>query len=261
MIMKNFLFLMILVALASCSVPEKIVKKYDPLTLNAVALYMPKPTSFDSVKSKNYISGGIYQISPIEKSGKSNLEDVIFMGDISYSRAHIYDKFNFAYGLDAFLGSYKNNFIQADDPNYFKSKSVGGFQLKTSINTFRKYKKCDFRYIGVDLAYMNESGDYKNFRNQINKNPFYYSIPNSGFFTAGINSEVIFNNTLGKKSQLGIKLSLLKSFGDFTYLGVDNNGGKNDGVTGVLAFFLKKNNYFIVLEGPGFAKFNVGFTF
>ena len=259
--MKNCCYLLPIIFVISCAVPKQLVQKYKPLTLNAVALYMPKPTSFDSVKTKNYISGGIYQLLQTNYSGKSNLQDVVFMGDLAYNRAHIYDKFNFAYGFNAFMGSYKNNFIQADDPNYFKTKSVGGFQLKTSVNTFHKFKNCDFRFIGVDLAYMNESGEYKDFRNEIKKREYFYAITTSSFFTAGLNSEVVFKNSLGKNSQLGIKLSLLKSFGNFDYDGVDFSGGKNDGFATVISLYAKKNSFFMVLEGGDSGKLNLGFTF
>ena len=259
--MKILCYLLLIIFATSCEVPKQLVQKYKPLTLNAVALYMPKPTSFDSVKAKNYISGGIYQLLQTQHNGKSNLQDVVYMGNLDFNRAHIYKKFNFAYGFDAFLGSYKNNFIPVDDLDYFKTKSVGGFQIKTSVNTFHKFKNCDFRFIGVDFAYMNESGEYKDFRNEIKKREYFYTITTSSFFTAGINSEVVFKNSLGKKSQLGIKLSVLKSFGKFDYEGVDFNGGKNDGFATVISFFAKKNRFFVVLEGGDSGKFNLGYTF
>jgi len=181
--LKNLLLLCCLTLLfASCS------HVYEPALYHQDIAYMPKPASFDSVKSSNYISAGI------NLYGNSQQTDFITSGQVNLSRGHVFNNVNVAYGAFGVLGDYENGSIQKGQPNYFSDRVFGAVGGRFSANLFVNSGRIDFRYLGVEMAYSHEFGSYSTLRQNYNTLPDFYVDPRTDLFTIGVTTEVIFHN-------------------------------------------------------------------
>lgn len=184
------------------------------------------------------------------------------MGQISLSRAHQLQKLNFAYGIDAYSGAYRNKFLEQGDADHFESKSISGLHLKTSINTFKSVSQLELRLIGLELAYSKEFGDFSRFRSDIPGRENFYSLPKTGLFSAGLSSELLWRRT---RSRYGFKLNLINTFGSLDYQGYDHtgmNGGKARSLNSTIALYFHQKHFFIILEGlDQSGRLNFGFSF
>lgn len=260
-ILYGFLFLSLL---NSCSSPQALVKRYKPSMVSIGLTYMPKPSSFDSAATANYVSGGFMQGIQTSEGGTNPEDDLINLGQLSFSRGHRYKNINYAYGADVFAGSYQNKSVENDDPNYFKSKSVQGYELKSSVNVFQTYRTFDLRLLGIDLAYSKEYGDYAKFRQQTPTTENVFVIPATGLFSAAINTEVIFRAPLGRMIRYGFRLSLKQTFGALNYNGIFNQYNNNksvSGTTGSIAGYFEMKKYFFIVEAGDGGRLNIGYKF
>ena len=113
---KNFLlFCCIILLFSSCS------QVFSPALYHQDIAYQPKPTSFDTVKDVNYVSGGLYL-----NSG-TNYNDVLVSGQFNISRGQVFDNFNLAYGAFGVAGNYYNSAIDSGKANHFTRKFFGAF--------------------------------------------------------------------------------------------------------------------------------------
>lgn len=218
--------------------------------------YMPKPISSDSLKTLNYLSGGFI------KTTNDSDDDVLTLGQISFSKAHQLKKLNFAYGIDAYSGAYRNKFLEQGDADNFESKNISGLQLKTSVNTFKSVGQFELRLVGLELAYSKEFGDFARFRRDIPGRENFYSLPKTGLFSAGPSTELLWKQT---RARYGFKLSLLNTFGSLDYQGYDQtgmNGGKARRLNSTIALYFQQKHFFIILEGlDQSGRLNFGFSF
>lgn len=257
----GFLFILLL---SSCYTGEPLVKRYKPAMVSIGLTYMPKPSSFDSSATANYLSGGLMQGTQTSEGGTRPSEDLINLGQLSFSRGHRYKNINYAYGADVFAGTYENMSVEKEDPSYFKSKSVLGFELKSSVNLFHTYKTFDIRVIGLDLAYSREYGDFAKFRQVMPTSENLYVIPATGLFSAALNSEIICSEQFWKVTRYGIRLSLKQTFGDLRYNGIfENNFTKRSisGLSGSVAGYFEIGNFFFIGEAGDGGRFNIGRKF
>jgi hypothetical protein len=256
--LRNLCFIILIVHLSSCGTIEPVTKYYDPAMLGALT-YMPKPLSFDSLKVSNYISGGYIQITtPYTRTG---VQDIGNLAQAAFSRAHTFKSINFAYGIDGFTGSYHNTFIESGDLDYFKNKSVYGFQLKTSVNTFITSEFYDFRIIGADFSYSKEYGSFSKFREDIIGRENFYSIPETGLFSAGLSSEIVFRSRKSSDRQYGFKLGFQNTFGNLRYQGFGVQTEKQRSLEASLAIYLQLRKYFLIMEGSRGGRINFGYRF
>lgn len=261
MIKRLLLFFYMLSAMYVYAQQPSPIKKYNPVFLKSGLTYTPKPVSFDSEKVSNYISVGYVNIK--EPSTFNNSDDAINIVNFALSRGHVFDKWNFAYGIDAFFGSYKNKFLPATDPNYFSSRAVSGVQFKTSLNLLKTAKALDFRYIGLDLSYANEFGEFSRFRKTIIGREKFYSIPKSGLFTAGLSSEIVFKGKF-PDNQFGFRFAVQNTFGDLKYQGsydTEYEILEEKSVTVSGATYLKLKQYFLIFEIGNATRINIGYKF
>jgi len=186
---------------ASCS------KVYTPALYHQDIAYQPKPASFDSVKSMTYASGGINTYV------NSNFEDLLVSGQANLSRGHAFNNFNLAYGAFGVFGDYENGAIQKGQPNYFTDKFFGAVGGRASANFFVNSGRTDFRFIGVEMAYSHEFGDYANFRQSVQSQPGYYVDPRTDLFSIGLTSEILFHNVNNPGFQHGIRVYLGTTLG------------------------------------------------
>ncbi len=186
---------------ASCS------KVYSPALYHQDIAYQPKPASFDSVKSRTYASAGLNTYL------NSNLSDLVVSGQVNLSRGYVFNNFNLAYGAFGVFGDYENGAIQQGQPNYFTDKFFGAVGGRASANFFINSGRTDFRFIGMEMAYSHEFGDYANFRQSVLSQPNYYVDPRTELFSIGLTSEVLFHNVNNPSVQHGIRVYLGTTLG------------------------------------------------
>jgi hypothetical protein len=193
---KN-LFLLSCIAsmLASCS------HVYTPALYHQDIAYQPKPTSFDTAKTANYISIGMNNYL------STNFHDALVSGQISLSRAHVFDNFNVSYGGFGVFGDYQNSTSSSElgKPTNFNDKFFGAVGARASANAFTTNGRVDWRFIGFEAAYSHEFGSFANFRQSLYNQGGYYVDPRTVLFTIGLTTEVIFHNVNNPDIQHGIR--------------------------------------------------------
>src|ERR1700688_4457154 len=114
---------------------------YEPALYHQDIVYQPKPTSFDTAKTANYISAGLNAYT------NSQLSDFLVSGQFNLSRGYVFDNFNLAYGAFGVFGDYQNGAISKGDPNYFTDKFFGAVGGRASANLFVTSGRADIRYL------------------------------------------------------------------------------------------------------------------
>jgi hypothetical protein len=240
--------------LTSCS------KVYSPALYHQDIAYQPKPASFDTAKTATYFSGGINFYS------NPNLADLVVSTQFNVSRGYVFDHFNLAYGAFGVLGDYQNGAINSGEPNYFTDKFFSAIGGRASVNAYVNSGRVDFRYIGMEVAYSHEFGDYANFRNAINGQPDFYADTRTDLFTIGLTTEVIFHNIDNVGFQHGIRGFLGTTLGhnpldDTFYAGETPSDRLFRNIFPKVSYFIKFKHYFATFEVGSniFARF--GFKF
>ena len=243
------------ILISSCS------RVYSPAMYHQDIAYQPKPTSFDSVKSRTYISGGL------GVSSSNNYRDDKVSGEFDLSEGHAFKNFNLAYGAFGTFGDYENSSIDKGQPNYFTDKFYGAVGGRLSGNFFVTSGKTDFRIVGFEAAYSHEFGAYSDFRKYLNGRSNYLIDQRTDLFSLGLTTEVIFHKTGDNSFQQGIRGFVGKTFG---YNNINNNDDNNDdtfrerlfrNVFLRASYFITFKNYFGIAEvGNGiFVRFGYKF--
>lgn len=180
---------------------------YEPALYHQDIAYQPKPASFDSVKTANYLSAGL-NINP-----NTNLNDLLISGQLNFSQGYVFNNFNLAYGVFGVLGQYQSDEVDKNHASYFTDKFFGAGGGRLSANTFVTSGRTDFRFIGVEMAYSHEFGSYADFRQHLNTIPGFNVDPRTNLFTIGLTSEVYFHNRNNTDFQHGIRVFLGKTLG------------------------------------------------
>ena len=184
---------------------------FEPAFYHEDVAYQPKPASFDSVKTSNYVSIGYKEYSNTESN------DDLTLGEFDLSRGHAFKSTNLAYGVFGAIGSY-NNTTQHSNETLFNSKYFGGFGARASFNFFQNNGDADFRFLGLETIYSHEFGDYAVFRKSYFQQVITGVDARTDLFTAGLTSEILFGQ---KKdiTQNGFRLFLGKTFGNSYLIG------------------------------------------
>ena len=250
----TFLLLGVAILLASCS------HVYTPALYHQDIAYQPKPTSFDTAKSLTYISAGINGYT------NTNLNDVLVSGQLNLSRGHVFDNFNVAYGAFAVFGDYQNDQGSNNQPNSFDDKFFGAVGGRFSANAFVTSGRVDFRFIGVEMAYSHEFGDYASFRKIINTQSGYYVDPRTDLFSIGLTTEVIFHNRDDATFQHGIRGFLGTTVGhsnldDTYYSDQDATARMFRKIFPKVSYFITFKNYFGTFEAGSNIFVRFGYKF
>jgi hypothetical protein len=229
------------VLLASCT------KFYGPALYHQDIAYMPKPASFDSVKSATYVSAGIGGYT------QGNINDLLISGQLNLSQGYAFKNFNLAYGAFGSFGNYDNGTISKGDPNYFTDKFFGAVGGRLSGNFFVNSGRADWRFIGFEAAYSHEFGSYADFRQSVQSLSGYSVDPRTNLFTIGLTTEVLFHNIHNTDFQNGIRGFLGTTFGrndmgDTYFINSARSAGFLDNVFPKASYFIKFKQYFGSIE-------------
>ena len=254
----RILFLSILV-LSSCSS----ISYFSPAIAGNDLSYLPKPMGSDSIKVKNYISGGIAsQMLPYATGD-------IAMGFLNYNRAHTTKNLNIAYGAFGFAGEtmYDDQFnSKTNAVPGFDGKGIFGGGLRTSIGYYDNAGNAEFRILSWENALSFESGSYSDFRAKMKalNDPDIISSTKTTLFTTGAATEIIwhtkrnYNNHFAFRLFYGITPGLNNSLK--SQYNLDSKGGSFD-----LAFYFKLNKlYGIINSGANkgaTSKLSLGYSF
>jgi hypothetical protein len=219
---------------------------YVPALYHHDIAYQPKPASFDSVKTANYLSAGM------DLYTDPTWADFINMGQVNLSRAHVFNNANLSYGVFGGIGDYEagtsGKSVYNFSDKYFEV--VGG---RLSANLFTSYERMDFRYIGFEAAWSREYGAYSEFRQFLNEHPQFNVDANTELYTVGLTSEVIFHNKNNVDIQHGIRLFLGGSFGPDPYARTNYfsqalTPHPFDKIFPSVSYYLKVHHFFATLE-------------
>lgn len=230
---------------------------YAPAMHHSDIAYLPKPVSADVVKSANYISGALV----VDES--PNYSDELVSAQLNFSRGHVFDHFNLAYGAFGTLGNYHNSELQPQDPNYFKNKFFGAAGGRLSGNFFVSSRHIDFRFIGFEAAYSHEFGDYLDFRRAVTNKPGFYTDPRADLFTLGGTTEIIFH-TNKVANQFGFRFFWGGTFGNDNVYRNKNSGYDyrvyNPGIV-TAAYFMQIKNFIGIVEAGNYVQLRLGYRF
>lgn len=176
---------------------------YTPIRQNQDMVYQAKPARFDSIKTNYYVSGNMYN------DAAANVKDEINMVELQLSRAHLLGKrFNLAYGVFSFWGSYDNNSLTSDDDYYFTKKKFHGYGFRSSVN-YILYPdgedNSDLRFPCFEFSYSKESGAFAAYRKMMLNQPYYFTNDNTDLYTAGLSFEYIWHNWRKKHIRYSIR--------------------------------------------------------
>ncbi|CAN5234017.1 hypothetical protein BH09BAC6_BH09BAC6_36920 [soil metagenome] len=235
-----FLGLAVLV-FSSCS------NLYTPALYHQDIAYQPKPSSFDKENAATYISAGIGANTNV------NFNDFLVSGQLNLSQGFIFDHFNVAYGGFAVFGDYQNGSSDVNKPNYFSDKFFGALGGRASVNAFVTSGRADIRFIGIEMAYSHEFGDYADFRQRLNTQPGYFVDPRVNLLSIGLTTEVIFHNRNNSDFQHGIRGYLGTTLGhnqlnDTYYTDQTVTDRMFRSFYPKASYFIKFNNYFGAFE-------------
>ncbi|MBC8051973.1 MAG: hypothetical protein H7Y13_02815 [Sphingobacteriaceae bacterium] len=225
------------------------MKYFDPALLYTDISYQPKPVSIDSLKTANYISLGLNQKETNTESGSY---DMLTSLQLDISRAHTLKNLCFSYGIFGMMGYMKNKAIEAGEPYYYDKKTFSAAGVRASVNTYVKKGNIDYRFIGAELSYSKEFGDFAAYRKTIYRELNYYSVHNTGLLTAGLTSEVILHNYKYSDRQAGARLFVGRTLNNLVYRGpvpVNSSPEKPKTTNVSIALFGQIKKVVVILEG------------
>lgn len=199
---------------SSCFVSGPQISLYGPAMYSNDISYQPKPISSDSVRSAGYLSLAYFSGNA---ANTNNSFDMTTGGQLNIGHAVTFSDFSLSYGAFGTIGNYNNQTASnANHPGYFSDKSFGSAGGRFSGNAFVNSGNVDIRFIGFEMAYSHEFGDYADFRKSITGQPNYFSDTHTDIITIGGSSEVIWRSRR-QPMQFGFRLFIGRTLGDNAY--------------------------------------------
>jgi hypothetical protein len=210
--MKTTLKLLLALLPFICSCGSRRV--YTTGSYGSLKSYTEKPHYTNKKESATYISGDISFGKHLQDGG--DFDDVKTIAAVNIHRSTTGRFYNFYYGLGGTYGTYKfkegyENLI-ADE----EKKSFYTINFKSGINYTYTRPKVDWRFIGVELAYLNEFGAYQDKLSElISSNDGELTIANQrSMFTYQIYSEYVFKTKDNGAITFGFYFGDLMNFKD-----------------------------------------------
>jgi|SRR6185312_869041 len=242
-----FPLLLVLLMHGSCSVTGPQINLYGPAIYSSDISYQPKPMSSDSNHHLDYVSLSYFSA---DAPNNNNSFDMVNAELINIGRGYTFDNFNLSYGAFGATGSYNNQTNKdATQPPYFNNKSFGNLGARFSANTFVTSGHVDIRFIGIEVAFSHEFGDYADFRKNITGQPNFFTDTRADIATIGGSSEVIWHANR-RPMQFGFRIFLGRTIGDNSY---KNPAAPNQLYypvtnTASFAYFMQMKKVFFVYE-------------
>src|ERR1700761_3241845 len=162
---------------SSCNVIDKtpLTNQYGSALYQNDIAYMPKPLSSDSSHHASYVSAALFESNGADPT---NSNDEITRGELTFGQGFTLPNFNAAYSVFGTFGSYSDMTNGgANDRFYFNNKSFGAYGGRFSVNTFISSGNVDIRFIGFEMAYSHEFGQYASYRKSVTDSAYFYTNP------------------------------------------------------------------------------------
>ena len=232
--LSKFMFLFLIFISVSCA-PARI---YTTGSYGSLKSYSEKQHYIDKKTTETYVSGDLSFGKHPQEAATFNDKKTIAAVNVHRNTTARY--YNFYYGLGAAFGTYKfteeyQDLIKKDERNRFVTVN-----LKTGINYTYTRPKVDWRFIGFELAYLNESGAYQDKLNKLSLvvDDDLYVANQKSMFTYQFYSEYVFKISDEEAFTIGFY------GGDLINRKVANKYDIDTGFNG-FTFGLRLNNYTI----------------
>lgn len=239
--MNNSRFVMILSMVAMALVNSACTKFYGPALHGYEMAYLPKKDFSDStINVQIGMAGSVY-------SGNGyNSEDGVQAIKGTIYAAHAFRFCDLSYGFTGYSGTYHigDSVLNAEGITD-GSERFGGYAGQIGLNLAYRGENFVFRYLGFDLAFYNESGQYATFRKRIDglgSNDNYATLGglNGVSLAFGTEFEVLSEPLQGR---IGGKASMGKAM-NFSY--PEENGESPSYIFNLHAFYRRKHFYALV---------------
>jgi len=218
---KVILLINIIYFMCSCS-PTRV---YSTGSYGSLKSYTEKQHYVDGKFTATYVSGDV-SFGRHEQDGNS-FNDTKTITAINIHRNTTARHYNFYYGMGAAFGTYKfreayQDYIDKDETSKFFT-----LNLKSGINYTYSRPKIDWRFIGIEFAYLNESGAYQDKLSELNTvvdNDLIVANQKS-MFTYQFYSEYVFKISNNEAITLGFYAGDLINFNDGFYDGTTGFSG------------------------------------
>lgn len=216
---------------------------YTTGSYGSLKSYTEKPKYVDKKESATYVSGDLSFGKHMQEGG--DFDDVKTIAALNIHRSTTGRFYNYYYGLGGAYGSYKfkegyGNLI-ADE----EKRSFYNINLKSGINYTYTRPKVDWRFLGIELTYLNEFGPYQDKLSElISSNDGGLIIANQkSMFTCQLYSEYVFRMSNDSAFTIGFYFGDLVKYHDT----IEYNGGTNfSGLTFGLTF--NKYAFYAIFE-------------
>ncbi|UKM66248.1 hypothetical protein GSB9_02829 [Flavobacteriaceae bacterium GSB9] len=186
--MKTLIYIINVLLLMSCG-EERV---YTTGSYGTLKSFTEKQHYVDHKTSETYISGDLS--FGLHMQDDSSFDDTKTIASLHIHRNATGKFYNYYYGLGASLGAYRfkegyKNLARKD-----KKASFYNVNFKSGINYTYTRPKIDYRFLGVEVAYNNEFGDYQKKIADLAKvnDPELIVVNQKSFFTYHLFSEYVF---------------------------------------------------------------------
>ncbi|MFL1013026.1 hypothetical protein [Flavisericum labens] len=197
--MKTIIQIISTLLLMSCGT-ERV---YTTASYGALKSYTEKQHYVDKKTSETYVSGNLSFGRHMQDARA--FDDTKTIASLNIHRNTTGRFYNCYYGLGASMGSYK--FVEGYDGlvSDGEKKSFYNIYSKTGANYTYTRPKIDYRFIGLELAYNNEFGDYqKKITDLLKENdPDLIVVNQKSMFTYHLYSEYAFKQSSEKAITVG----------------------------------------------------------
>lgn len=176
---------------------------YTTATYGSIKSYTEKQHYTDKKTSETYVSGDLSFGSHMQEDGA--FDDTKTIASFNVHRNTTGSFYNYYYGLGASIGTYRFKEAYLDLIGKDEKKSFYTINLKTGVNYTYTRPKIDYRFIGLELAYNNEFGDYQKKLSNLEKvnDPNLIIVNQKSMFTYQLYSEYAFKFSTEKALTFG----------------------------------------------------------
>lgn len=206
--MKALLNLLLVIIVSSCGVK----RVYTTGSYGSIKSYTEKQHFIDEKTTATYVSGDISFGKHSQEDGSFN--DIKTIAAINIHRNTTGSFYNYYYGLGGTYGTY--NFKEGYSDLIVKGEKSHFYtiNIKSGINYTYTRPKVDWRFIGLEFAYLNEFGPYQDKLSELttNNDGNLIIVNQKSMFTFNLYSEYVFKISNEEAFTLGFYLGDLLNY-------------------------------------------------